>query len=256
MMSTSGFDVVQVEDGASCFAARSRRTMSRCLDLEPLDQQSSRLISRWRQGARHPGGRSLDRPVRPRRLHHGAPDAPRDQGASRARCAAGPPLSPLSRTTRTPATKSSIRLSASSGNAHIGMFWSQHSPVAPSVEAARNQQRSACAWPCMTTPGQIFAGLQSALKTTSEHAEQRISMRLRNALLSAKRVRRGRTPDLPALIVVGRVYSSAGASHRVQGYAGRMGARSGGRWRVDSSRSMRCDVSRCDRGSGFASALQ
>ena len=29
------------------------------------------------------------------------------------------------------------------------------------------------------------AGLQSALKTTSEHAEQRISMRLRNALLSA-----------------------------------------------------------------------
>jgi hypothetical protein len=25
-----------------CFAARSRRTMSRCLDLEPLDQQSSR----------------------------------------------------------------------------------------------------------------------------------------------------------------------------------------------------------------------
>jgi hypothetical protein len=51
----------------------------------------------------------------------------------------GPPLSPLSRTTRTPATKSSILLSASSGNAHIRMFWSQHSPVAPSVEAARNR---------------------------------------------------------------------------------------------------------------------
>jgi hypothetical protein len=33
MMPTSGFDVVQVEDGASCFAARSRRTMSRCLTL-------------------------------------------------------------------------------------------------------------------------------------------------------------------------------------------------------------------------------
>jgi hypothetical protein len=114
--------------------------MTRCLDPEPLDQQSCRLISPWRQGARHPGKRSLDRPVLPWRFQHGAPDAPRDQGASRARRAAGPPPSPLNRTTRTPAAKSPIRLSASSGNAHIKMFWSQHSPVAPSAEAVRNRR--------------------------------------------------------------------------------------------------------------------
>ncbi len=35
------------------------------------------------------------------------------------------------------------RLSASSSNTHIRMFWSQHSPVAPSAEAARNH--SICA---------------------------------------------------------------------------------------------------------------
>jgi hypothetical protein len=46
----------------------------------------------------------------------------------------------LNRTTRTPVTKSPIRLSASSGSAHIKMFWSQHSPVAPSAEAARNRR--------------------------------------------------------------------------------------------------------------------
>ena len=33
------------------------------------------------------------------------------------------------------------RLSASSSNTHIRMFWSQHSPVAPSAEAARNRHR-------------------------------------------------------------------------------------------------------------------
>jgi hypothetical protein len=48
MMPGSGFDVVSVEEG-HCFVARAPDgTMSWCLAVEPLDQHSCRLISRWR----------------------------------------------------------------------------------------------------------------------------------------------------------------------------------------------------------------
>jgi hypothetical protein len=58
----------------------------------------------------HPGRCTVDRPVRPRRLHHGAKDATRDQGASRTGPAARlrpPPLSLRA----DPVTKPSTRLS-------------------------------------------------------------------------------------------------------------------------------------------------
>ncbi len=48
MMPASGLDVVQVEDGHYFVARTPDLTMSWCLDLEPLNQQSCRLISRWR----------------------------------------------------------------------------------------------------------------------------------------------------------------------------------------------------------------
>jgi hypothetical protein len=48
MMPGTGLDVVAVEDG-HCFVARAPdQTMSWCLAVEPLDQHSCRLISRWR----------------------------------------------------------------------------------------------------------------------------------------------------------------------------------------------------------------
>ena len=48
MMPGSAFDVVQVEDGHYFVVRAPDRTMSWCLDLEPLDQHRLRLISRWR----------------------------------------------------------------------------------------------------------------------------------------------------------------------------------------------------------------
>jgi hypothetical protein len=48
MMPGSAFDVVQVEDGHYFVVRAPDQTMSWCLDLEPLDQHSCRLISRWR----------------------------------------------------------------------------------------------------------------------------------------------------------------------------------------------------------------
>ena len=48
MMPACGFEVVQVEDGHYFVARTPDQTMSWCLDLEPLDQHSCRLISRWR----------------------------------------------------------------------------------------------------------------------------------------------------------------------------------------------------------------
>jgi hypothetical protein len=39
---------VQVEDGHYFVVRAPDQTMSWCLDLEPLDQHSCRLISRWR----------------------------------------------------------------------------------------------------------------------------------------------------------------------------------------------------------------
>ena len=48
MMPGSGFEVVQVEDGHYFVASTPDQDMSWCLDLEPLDEYSCRLISRWR----------------------------------------------------------------------------------------------------------------------------------------------------------------------------------------------------------------
>lgn len=48
MMPASGFEVVQVEDSHYFVASAPDQAMSWCLDLEPLDQHSCRLISRWR----------------------------------------------------------------------------------------------------------------------------------------------------------------------------------------------------------------
>lgn len=48
MMPGAGFDLVQVEDGHYFVVRAPDQTMSWCLDLEPLDQHSCRLISRWR----------------------------------------------------------------------------------------------------------------------------------------------------------------------------------------------------------------
>lgn len=43
-----GFEIVAVEDGHYFVARTPDATMSWCLDTEPLDQHSCRLISRWR----------------------------------------------------------------------------------------------------------------------------------------------------------------------------------------------------------------
>lgn len=43
-----GLDVVAVEDGHYFIARTPDATMSWCLDAEPLDQRSCRVISRWR----------------------------------------------------------------------------------------------------------------------------------------------------------------------------------------------------------------
>jgi hypothetical protein len=48
MMPGAGFDLVQVEDGHYFVVSAPDQTMSWCVDLEPLDQYSCRLISRWR----------------------------------------------------------------------------------------------------------------------------------------------------------------------------------------------------------------
>ena len=48
MMPSTGFDVVAVEDGHYFVARTPDGTTSWCLDVEPLDQHSCRLISRWR----------------------------------------------------------------------------------------------------------------------------------------------------------------------------------------------------------------
>lgn len=48
MMPGPGFDVVHVEDGRYFVVRSADQAMSWCLDLEPLDQNSCRLISRWR----------------------------------------------------------------------------------------------------------------------------------------------------------------------------------------------------------------
>lgn len=48
MMPGSGFDVVAVEDGHFFVARAPDGTTSWCLSVEPLDQHSCRLISRWR----------------------------------------------------------------------------------------------------------------------------------------------------------------------------------------------------------------
>ena len=48
MMPGSDIDIVAVEDGHYLVAGTPDGTMSWCLDVEPLDQHSSRLISRWR----------------------------------------------------------------------------------------------------------------------------------------------------------------------------------------------------------------
>ncbi len=48
LMPASGFEVVQVENGHYFVARAPDQSMSWCLDLEPLNQHSCRLISRWR----------------------------------------------------------------------------------------------------------------------------------------------------------------------------------------------------------------
>jgi len=48
MMPGSGFDVAEVQDGHYFTARAPDQTMSWCLAVEPLDQHSCRLISRWR----------------------------------------------------------------------------------------------------------------------------------------------------------------------------------------------------------------
>lgn len=47
MMPGSGFDVTEVQDGRYFTARAPDQTMSWCLAVEPLDQRSCRLISRW-----------------------------------------------------------------------------------------------------------------------------------------------------------------------------------------------------------------
>jgi hypothetical protein len=48
MMPGSGFDVAEVEDGHYFTARAPDQTVSWCLAVEPVDQRSCRLISRWR----------------------------------------------------------------------------------------------------------------------------------------------------------------------------------------------------------------
>jgi hypothetical protein len=48
MMPGSGFDVTEVEDGHYFTARAPDQTVSWCLTVEPLDERSCRLISRWR----------------------------------------------------------------------------------------------------------------------------------------------------------------------------------------------------------------
>jgi hypothetical protein len=48
MMPGSGFDVTEVQDGRYFTARAPDQTVSWCLAVEPADQGSCRLISRWR----------------------------------------------------------------------------------------------------------------------------------------------------------------------------------------------------------------
>jgi hypothetical protein len=48
MMPGSGFDVAEVQDGHYFTARASDQAVSWCLAVEPVDQGSCRLISRWR----------------------------------------------------------------------------------------------------------------------------------------------------------------------------------------------------------------
>ena len=48
MMPGSGFDVAEIEDGHYFTARAPDQTVSWCLAVEPVDERSCRLISRWR----------------------------------------------------------------------------------------------------------------------------------------------------------------------------------------------------------------